>query len=92
LRQLMFSNTQLTNLVLSENHNDLIHLLITSSQFTAEALDVLFHALPFYDESSLGSTSFKGYIHIGDNPGTDSCNASIAEEKGWIVDTHYIPK
>jgi len=77
--------SQLKSLVLSANHNNLRYLQLWGCQLTAEAFDILFNTLPFFTEQSW-PLSRDGYLYIGNNPGTDSCNISIAEEKGWKID------
>jgi hypothetical protein len=51
------------------------------NQLTSAALNNLFETLP-------GNTEAKS-IHIGDNPGTEDCNRSIAEEKEWLVGDYW---
>ena len=78
-------NTALTNLSLNVNqlarldlskNSTLTYLDVKANQFTAETLNDLF-----------GSLHGKGgIINIAYNPGTDDCNTSIAEAKGWTVE------
>jgi hypothetical protein len=44
------------------------------NQLTAAALNALFTSLP---------TVQSGIIYISANPGTDTCDRSIATNKGW---------
>jgi hypothetical protein len=50
------------------------------NQLTAPALNTVFTALP--DRTGEDYTS---YISIYGNPGANSCNKTIAENKGWSV-------
>jgi hypothetical protein len=47
------------------------------NQLDSTALNVVFTALPT-------RTKDYGYLSIYDNPGADSCNRTIAENKGWV--------
>ena len=75
LKKLDCHKNQLT--VLNVNHNQcmLKFLICNNNLFTAAALDALFMSLPVSD----------GEVPIFNNPGTDDCDASIAENKGWEV-------
>ena len=66
----------LRNLDLSKN-SALTYVDISTNEFSAEALNELFGSLH----------SNGGTINIFGNPGTDHCNKSIAEAKGWKVQT-----
>jgi hypothetical protein len=66
---------QLETLDLTQN-TALKYVDIKANQFTAAALNELFGTL-----HSKGGT-----INIAYNPGTDDCNKSIAEAKGWTVE------
>jgi hypothetical protein len=61
-----------------------------SNKLTASALNSLFNSLPkgisWETESGYSRTST---IYIHGNPGTDSCDKSIAENKGWKVVIYY---
>jgi len=70
-------NNQLKSLDVS-NNTMLISLNCYSNQLSAAALDALF--------TSLHSNGTTKYISIYDNPGTTTCNPSIATDKGWDVD------
>jgi len=61
------------------NNTALRILECTSNQLTATALNTLF--------GTLHSNTIEGVktIYIGNNPGTDTCDTSIAENKGWTV-------
>ena len=69
---------QLTNLDVSKNNTALTYLNCGGNQLTSSALNALFEMLP----SKTGDIS----ISTGGNPGTDTCDRSIATNKGWIVD------
>ena len=75
LKRLNCSNNQLTSLNVS-NCYALGHLYCMNNNLTEAALNNLFNTLPINELPSR-------YIWISGNPGTDSCNRSIAENKGW---------
>jgi len=99
LKFLSCGSNQLTNLDVSKNTeleslycsmNKLMNLdvggtaslrilNIFSNQLSTNALNNIF--------GMLNSNNIDDYktINITDNPGTDDCNRSIAEKKGWIV-------
>jgi len=79
LGYLNFRNNQLTKLDVSTNSN-LMTLHCRDNLLTAEALNAMFETL--HDIMFPGRTKI---IYIGANPGTNDCNRSIAENKGWIV-------
>lgn len=79
LKYLHCSNNQLTVLDISHNIN-LENLNIMKNKFTTETLNALFNALIKNTDVSVNKR-----VYIGDNPGTDDCDKSIAENKGWIV-------
>jgi len=70
---------QLTKLDVSAN-SKLRILYCENNQLTSEALNAMFGTL--HDNAITGFTKVVG---ITDNPGTNDCNASIAENKGWSV-------
>ena len=78
-------NNQLTSLDVSKN-TVLTYLLCWGNQFTAAGLNTLFGTL----HNNTVPPQYEGFIpkllYIGNNPGTGSCNTSIAESKGWTVD------
>ena len=55
----------------------LIELSCLHNQLSSEALNALFN--------SLNDKPVSKIIRIGDNPGTYTCDTSIAEKKGWTV-------
>ena len=72
---------QLTSLDMS-NNTILIGLNCYSNQLSATELDALFGSL--HSNAITGETA--NYISIYDNPGTTTCNPSIATDRGWTVD------
>ena len=79
LTELYCYGNQLTALDVSKN-TALIYLSILSNKFDAAALNYTF--------GTLNVNTIKEYtktIFISDNPGTSSCNLSIAIDKGWEV-------
>ncbi|MDR0420998.1 MAG: hypothetical protein LBH30_06095, partial [Prevotellaceae bacterium] len=67
-------NNQLISLNVS-NNTALTRLLCHDNQLDANALNTIFTALPYTG----------GYIFIRNNPGTGTCDSSIATNKGWTV-------
>jgi len=72
------NRNQLTELDLSHN-NSLELINCDSNQLTTEALNALFESLVENTDVRLTKT-----IYVRSNPGTDDCNKSIAENKGWL--------
>jgi len=85
LNALRCNNNQLTKLDLSNNMkltdvNEFLALNCSNNKFSDDALNALFgtlHEYIFLDSKS---------INITGNPGTDTCDKSIATAKGWTVD------
>ena len=77
LEGLHFYGNQLTELDVSKNIA-LISLWCFNNKFTSYALNNLF--------GTLNANAGTKEIIIGDNPGTDDCDRSIATKKGWEVD------
>jgi hypothetical protein len=80
LTGLFFGANELTSLDVSEN-KALIHLDCSYNQFSVDALNALMGTLSTHN-------AFK-IIWIGNNPGTDACDQSIAKDKGWNVYTSW---
>jgi Leucine-rich repeat (LRR) protein len=78
LTELYCGRNKLTALDVSKN-TALTKLVLHNNEFSADALNDLFDILP----SNKGNKT----VYIGRNPGTDACNRTIAEDKGWIVET-----
>ena len=72
-------NNQLTNLDVSKN-TGLVTLGCDNNQLTTAALNDLFDTLP----GDPGSITYLS-IFIGKNPGTNTCDRSIAENKRWHI-------
>ena len=92
LKYLFCGNNQLKSLNVSKNKK-LIWLKCNDNQLTASALKALFgtlHSNAFtideleYDDLFLGSQISGKTITIIANPGTATCDRSIAVRKGWI--------
>ena len=85
LTWLYCSGNQLTSLDVSECPA-LTVLFCSDNQLTAASLNSLFSSLP-------NMLPYVGYIDIYSNPGTFTCDGTIAEDKGWSVfyniDDHY---
>ncbi|MDR0427456.1 MAG: hypothetical protein LBH12_02510, partial [Dysgonamonadaceae bacterium] len=73
LARLECYSNQLTALDVS-NNTELTELRCQENQLAAAALNTIFTSLP---------TVQSGYIYISGNPGTATCNRSIATNKGW---------
>ena len=84
LEKLLCRGNQLTSLDVSKNIA-LKTLDCNDNNFSASALNKIFNDLP--QGKTWYGNDFKqqSTIYIGDNPGTDTCDKSIAENKGWIV-------
>jgi hypothetical protein len=67
----------LTELDVSNNTN-LEMIDCSNNNLDTEALNTLFESLPIREEEAV--------IYIDKNPGTDTCNVSIAEKKMWKID------
>ncbi|WP_251623905.1 hypothetical protein [Odoribacter lunatus] len=90
LTELYCNDNELTSLDISKN-KELILLDCGDNNFSSSALNKIFYDLPKgrdveYDEYEIAHST----IWIEDNPGTNTCDRSIAEKKGWdIVDRLY---
>ena len=73
-------NNQLTSLDVSKCVK-LQALSIQGNQFSSAALNALFGTLPVIRGG--------GVVMITDNPGTNSCNQKVAEDRGWRVSTRF---
>jgi len=81
LEQLWCPGNQLKSL--DVRHNTELRLLPCDvNLFTADALNELFSTLPYISERN-PYTDCPLAISIYGNPGTDDCDFSIAEKKGW---------
>ena len=76
LISLTCDNNQLTRLDVSKNNTVLRSLHCSYNLLQTHALNALFHSLPVVSA---------GTIWITGNPGTETCNRSIATAKGWNV-------
>jgi Leucine-rich repeat (LRR) protein len=76
MAELFCGRNQLTNLDVSKNTALTKYLSVYRNQLSTESLNDLFIALPY------GNC---GTIFMMGNPGTNTCNQSIAKEKGWRV-------
>ena len=74
------NNNQLTKLDLS-NNSKMVGMSCNNNKLTSEALNVMFGTL----HNNIHPQWPVKIIHIGGNPGTDHCEISIAENKGWLV-------
>jgi len=78
LNRLTCTSNQLTSLKLGKN-DELTLFQCDSNQLSAEMLNTLFEYL------NSNSVLKEKTISIGNNPGTDTCNKSIATDKEWKV-------
>ena len=76
LKDLSCSQNNLTSLDVSKN-KELFALYLNHNKFSSSALNKIFTDLP--------KITNWGEISIYVNPGTETCDKSIAEEKGWRV-------
>ena len=65
----------------------LIYLSCSSNNLTSSALNQIFRDLP--QGKKLEYNPFQSTISIYGNPGTETCDKSIAENKGWKVNTTW---
>ena len=79
LTSLECGSNQLTSLDVSQN-NKLSMLDCSDNKLSTEALNALFRTLCTNNNDKS--------IYIGSNPGTDACDRTIAEKKGWIVEEY----
>jgi len=77
LEYLDCSYNPIKNLDVRQN-TSLTNLNCTMNDFSAAALNALFRSLPRRDDNS-------GAISIGFSPGVQTCDKSIAENRGWTV-------
>jgi len=63
------------------NNTNLTTLGCSMNEFTADGLNALFETLHNNDGNKT--------IYIGENPGTNECDTSIATEKGWKVEYNW---
>ncbi len=75
LTSLSCNSNNLTSLDVSKN-TKLIDLRCYNNKLTSSALNKIFGDLPQVEY---------GYIRMGNNPGSNTCDKSIAENKGWGV-------
>ena len=82
LTKLDCAENNLTSLDITKNTALTSYLNCRDNNLSASALNKIFNDLP-------KGKKWDGYeqstIDIGNNPGTDTCDKSIAENKGWIV-------
>ena len=78
LVELNCNSNQLTNLNVSNTQLRILHC--QSNKLTAIVLNALFEALP-------AKSHWEPTVYTYNNPGTGSCNQSIATNKGWTVVT-----
>jgi Leucine-rich repeat (LRR) protein len=84
LTSLGCSSNQLTSLDVSKC-TALTELWCYGNQLNAAALNSLFNSLPAGKEYIDYGQSRTSTIYIGGNPGSNDCDTSIAENKGWDV-------
>ena len=80
---------KLTSLDVSNNAK-LGHLDCRHNNLSADALNSLFETLHYNDLTNTKAYPAKRILIYG-NPGANTCNTSIAEDKGWTVDFEYLP-
>jgi len=68
---------QLTSVVLSDKNTELNLVCLSDNQLSTDALNTVFYSLPYISEMNI--------LTVGNNPGSDFCNRSIAVNKGWDV-------
>jgi len=81
LTTLHCNNNQLMSLDFSNNPM-LLNLYCHSNNLSTAALNAMFESLP-----NTTLRGLQGVVYAGSNPGSNYCDKSIAEVKGWIVYT-----
>jgi len=81
LRYLTCNDNQLTSVKL--NSPVIYWVYLHNNQLSAAALNEIFYSLP-----DVNDFVKQRVISISNNPGTETCDKSIAENKGWIVDVY----
>ena len=84
LIDLSCENNNLTSLDVSKN-TALTYLHCENNNLSASALNKIFNDLPQGKKWNEYGQKKQSTIDIRNNPGTDTCDKSIAENKGWIV-------
>lgn len=84
LIDLSCGNNNLTSLDVSKN-TALTYLHCENNNLSASALNKIFNDLPQGKKWNEYGQKKQSTISIGNNPGTNTCDKSIAENKGWIV-------
>lgn len=77
LEDLQCSGNQISTLKV--NSKTIRYLSCYSNNLSTNAINEIFKTLP------INHSSDQHYVSIGDNPGSEYCNKSIAENKGWTV-------
>jgi len=80
LVQMDCSNNQLLKLDFSKNPN-LVAMACNYNELSSEALNAMFETL----HNNIHPRIPLKIVHVGNNPGTDDCDISIAVNKGWAV-------
>ena len=78
---------QLTTLNMSSSNTALTRLYCNGNRLTTSALNDFFISLRTLPRSltKQGPIDYYWWIYVDDNPGTYTCDASIAQAKGWRV-------
>ena len=84
LIDLSCGNNNLTSLDVSKN-TALTYLHCENNNLSASALNKILNDLPQGKKWNEYGQKKQSTISIGNNPGTNTCDKSIAENKGWIV-------
>lgn len=86
------TNKELLNLLCSDNRlttitattlDNLQQVQCYNNQLSGDALNTLMATLPYV----INASNWSRLMLIGNNPGASSCNATIAKDKWWHVDT-----
>ncbi|MDR2653139.1 MAG: ankyrin repeat domain-containing protein [Prevotellaceae bacterium] len=93
LMQVDCSGNQLSILNVSRNNSTIARLMCNNNQLSKNELNRIFNQLPNYNSSYgtvnswyAGSTSVPTvFIACGNNPGFNSCNRKIIQNKNWLV-------
>ena len=87
------NNKKLTDINLNLIHDGSIKsnivIYMDGNAFSADTLNKIMTNLPDINSMEKLDETYTAEIRIGSNPGTATCDVSIASNKGWLVYTSY---
>ena len=85
------NNKKLTDINLNLIHDGFIKsnivIYMDGNAFSADTLNKIMTNLPDINSMEKLDETYTAEIRIGNNPGTVTCDVSIASDKGWLVYT-----